>query len=49
MASKKLKNMKKLWRGNSEKTKFKFIRSLIFPIATYGSDTWSIGKAAEKR
>ena len=49
MASKKLKNMKKLWKGNSEKTKLKFIRSLIFPIATYGSETWSIGKAAEKK
>ena len=32
-----------------EKTKLKFIRSLIFPIATYGSETWSIGKAAEKK
>ena len=49
MSSKKLKSMKKLWKGNDEKTKLKFVRSLIFPIATYGSETWSISKEAAKR
>ena len=42
MATKKMKDMKKVWKGNNEKTKLKFLRSLIFPIATYGSETWSI-------
>ena len=49
MATKKLKDMKKVWKGNNESTKLKFLRSLIFPIATYGSETWSISKEAEKK
>ena len=49
MSTKKLKSMKKLWKGNDEKTKLKFVRSLIFPIATYGSETWSISKEAAKK
>ena len=49
MATKKLKDMKKVWKGNNEKTKLKFLKSLIFPIATYGSETWSISKEAEKK
>ena len=49
MATKKLKSMEKLWKGSNNKTKLKFIRSLIFPIATYGSETWSMNKEAEKK
>ena len=49
MATKKLKDMKKVWKGNNENTKLKFLKSLIFPIATYGSETWSISKEAEKK
>ena len=49
MASKKLKSLKKVWKGNDDKTKLKFLRSLIFPIATYGSETWSISKEAAKK
>ena len=49
MASRKLGSLKKVWKGNDDKTKLKFLRSLIFPIATYGSETWSISKEAEKK
>ena len=49
IATQKLKAMKKLWKGNNEETKLKFVRSLIFPIATYGSESWSINKEAEKK
>ena len=41
--------MEKLWKGNNDQTKLKFLRSLIFPIATYGSETWSLSKEAEKK
>ena len=40
MSTKKLNSMEKLWKGSNNETKLKFIRSLIFPTATYGSETW---------
>ena len=49
MATNKLKSMKKIWKGNDVKTKLKFHRSIIFPIAIYGSETWSLTKEAEKK
>ena len=49
MAMKKLKNTNKLWKGSDESTKLKFLKTLIFPIAKYGAETWSISKQAEKR
>ena len=49
MATNKLKTMKNLWKGKSVRTKLKFLRALIFPIATYGSETWSLNKEAEKK
>ena len=49
IATQKLKAMQKLWKGNDVETKLKFVRSLIFPIATYGSESWSINKEAEKK
>ena len=49
MASKKLKSLKKVWNGIDDKTKLKFLRYLIFPVATYGSETLSISKEAEKK
>ena len=41
--------MKKLWKGTNEDTKLKFLKALIFPIATYGSETWCLSKQAEQR
>ena len=49
MSTKKLKSMEKLWKGSNNETKLKFLRALIFPIATYGSETWSLSKEAEKK
>ena len=40
MATSKLKSLKKVWKGNDDETKLKFLRALIFPIATFGSETW---------
>ena len=49
MATKKLKSMSKLWKGTDNTTKLKFLKSLIFPIAKYGAETWSISKQAEQK
>ena len=49
IATQKLKSMKNLWNGGNEKTKLKFVKTLIFPIATYGSETWSLSNAAEQK
>ena len=49
MATKKLKNITRLWKGSDEAMKFKFLKSLIFPIAKYGAETWSLSKQAELR
>ena len=49
IAMKKLKTMTKLWKCTDEATKLKFLKSLIFPIATYGSETWCLSKQAEQK
>ena len=49
MATKKLTKMKRLWKGADENTKIKFLKSLIFPVATYGSETWCLSKQAEQK
>ena len=49
IATQKLKLMKNLWNGGNEKTKLKFVKTLIFPIATFGSETLSLSNAAEQK
>ena len=49
IAMKKLKTLKKLWKGTGETIKLKFLKSFIFPIATYGSETWCLSKQAEQK
>merc|ERR1711963_998821 len=49
MATRKLKNMTNLWKGSVESTKLQFLKSLIFPIAKYSAETWSLSKQAELR
>ena len=48
IALQKIKKLSKLWKITGIKTKLRFLRACIFPIATYGCETWTIDKAAEK-
>ena len=36
-------------RGISRTTKIRLMNALVFPIATYGSETWAVGKADRNR
>ena len=36
-------------RGISKATKIRIMKSLVFPIAIYGCETWAVGKADHKR
>ena len=41
--------MSKLWHGADKNTKIRFLRALIFPIATYGCESWTINKTSERK
>ena len=47
IALQKTRQMKKLWHGIDKNTKIRFLRALIFPIATYGCESWTINKTSE--
>ncbi len=49
MASKKLTEMKKLWKATNKDMKLRIIRVCIFPTATYGCETWTLNKNITKR
>ena len=36
-------------RGISRTTKVRLMNAFVFPIATYGSETWAVGKADRNR
>ena len=40
MAVQALNNMQYLWKSASKELKLKVLRTCIFPIATYGCETW---------
>ena len=44
MAAQALNNMKFLWKSVSKQLKLKVLRTCIFPIATYGCETWVLRK-----
>ena len=44
-----LNNMQYLWKSASKELKLKFLRTCIFPIATYGCETWVLRKLDIKR
>ena len=46
-----LQKMRKLWHGTNKNTKIRFLRALIFPITTYGCESWtiSINKTSERK
>jgi len=49
IAKQKLKNMNKLWKGQSMDTKMRVLQSCIFPVAIYGCEAWTPLKADIKR
>ncbi|CAG9840895.1 unnamed protein product [Diabrotica balteata] len=51
MARSATAKLTKIWKntGITKNTKLRLVRALIFPIATYASETWTITKADSKR
>ena len=49
MAVQELNNMQHLWKSASKELKLKVLRTCIFPIATYGCETWVLCKLDIKR
>lgn len=49
MAMQKPTNMKFRWSGQDGQTKLRILRACVFPIATYGCDTRTLGKAILKK
>ena len=49
IATSKLKNLDKLWKGQDTQTKLKIIRTCVFPVAIYGCEGWAISKQDEKK
>ena len=49
MAVQALNNMQYLWKSASKELKLKVLRTCIFPIATYGCETWVLRKLDIKR
>ena len=48
IALQKLKELNNLWKGTDIRTKITCLRACVFPLATYGCETWNIDKATEK-
>ena len=44
MAVQALNNMQYLWKSASKELKLKVLRTCIFPVATYGCETWVLRK-----
>ena len=49
IALQKTRQMSKLWHGADKNTKIRFLRALIFPITTYGCESWTINKTSERK
>ena len=49
MAVQAINNMQYLWKSASKELKLKVVRTCIFPIATYGCETWVQRKLDIKR
>ena len=48
-ASKKLVEMDKLWRSEDKEMKLRIIKSIVFPTAVYGRESWTISKKMAAR
>ena len=49
IALQKTRQMRKLWHGTEKNTKIRLLRALIFPIATYDCESWTINKTSERK
>ena len=49
IAIRKLNTMKNLWQSTSKELKLKVLRSCIFPVATYGCESWTITQKIRKK
>ena len=51
MAKSAMAGLKKIWadRGITRATKVRLVSALIFPIATYGCETWYLTKSDQRR
>ena len=49
IATAKINKLQKLWKSNSLKTKLRALKTTIFPVATYGCESWVITKADAKK
>lgn len=51
MAKSALARLTKIWKDHqiSKATKARLVNALVFPIATYGSETWTINAACRRR
>ena len=47
MASSAMTNLSKIWadRGITKITKFRLVQALVFPIALYASETWTLKRS----
>ncbi|GFR95730.1 endonuclease-reverse transcriptase, partial [Elysia marginata] len=44
IATSKLKSMMNIWKSQSTPLKMRILKSCIFPVATYGCETWTLTK-----
>ena len=49
MAYCKITRLKYIWKNNKIETKLLMLRTFIFPVATYGCETWTLSKTAAKK
>ena len=49
MAYCKITRLKNIWKNNKIETKLLMLRTFIFPVATYGCETWTLSKTAAKK
>lgn len=49
IAMQRVHKMKNMWQNTNEATKIKILRTCIFPVATYGCETWTITQTIRNR
>ena len=49
MATSKLKKVVSIWKGHSIDTKVRILKCIVFLIATYGCEAWTINNTDSKK